>query len=243
MNKLTLLGTGTCQLQAERKASSVLIQLEGTNIIYDFGRGIAQRTVDVGLKHDDIEHIVISHFHPDHFSDLIPYFHSALWSKIDNRSKDINIYGPIGIEARIDAILEHFVTAVNKVNKFEVKVHTIEEGEFEIDGYSFEAKILQPADNHGIKFSIDGKVIALTGDSEFHQEEVEFLKGVDVAVFDAGHISKEEIVGLAVNTQVGKLVCSHQYYELDQRELQKEADSKGYKGEIIVGEDLMEFNL
>ncbi|MEE8278853.1 MAG: MBL fold metallo-hydrolase, partial [Thermoanaerobaculia bacterium] len=84
-DRLLLLGTGTCQLEAERTASSVLIELGDLRLVYDFGRGVTRRLAQLDLRQDEIEHVVISHFHPDHVSDLIPYLHAASHSPIDPR--------------------------------------------------------------------------------------------------------------------------------------------------------------
>ena len=59
----------------------------------------------------------------------------------------------------------------------------------------------------------------------------------------APHIEDEEIVQLAVASQAKVIVCSHLYREIDARHLQVEAESRGYKGTIIVGRDLMSFVL
>src|SRR5260370_11125815 len=98
---------------------------------------------------------------------------------------------------------------------YQIVVHELAEGGFQIGPYSFESYSLPPAGNQGLCFTWNNLRYALTGDSHFHEQEVRFLRGVDLAVIDAGHISDEEIVELAVATQVGTLVCSHLYRELD----------------------------
>ena len=88
-NRLIILGTGTCQIQRERMASSVLIDLGETKILYDIGRGICQRIIEAGYKLSETDHIILSHFHPDHFSDLIPFLHASSYSKIEPRTHDL----------------------------------------------------------------------------------------------------------------------------------------------------------
>lgn len=95
-NRLIILGTGTCQIQKERMASSVLLDLGKSKVVYDFGRGVCQRITEAGYKISDIDHIILSHFHPDHFSDLIPFLHASSFSKVEPRRHDLNIYGPAG---------------------------------------------------------------------------------------------------------------------------------------------------
>src|SRR5207248_2800243 len=52
MNSLILLGTGTCQIEYERRASSVLIQLDAMPVLFDCGHGVVQRLLEVGIQHN-----------------------------------------------------------------------------------------------------------------------------------------------------------------------------------------------
>ncbi len=240
---ITLLGTGTCQLQTHRMASSVLIERDGLRVVYDMGRGITQRLTELKLRQDDIEHVVLSHFHADHFADLIPFLQAASWSRIDARTKDLHVYGPRGVEVQMARVLGLCGPDELVRPSYKLRVHEIREPRFEIEECSFEFIDLPPAGNHGLRFDMVGKRIALTGDSNFHDQEIEFLRGVQLAVIDSGHISDEEIVELAVQAGPDHLVCTHLYRELDAEKLQHHARSRGFDGKITVGEDLMRVTL
>ncbi len=243
-SRLTLLGTGTCQLGSRRVAASTLIECDGLRIVFDFGRGVADRLADLGLGQDYIEHIVLSHFHPDHLSDLVAFLHAAHASRIDPRRHDLHLYGPPGLEARIRGILAAFgLEEALAEEEFALHFHEIWEGAFAIEGREFVLASLPPLENQGLKFERAGKTCALTGDSDFHGQEIDFLRGVDLAVIDAGHPSDEEIVELAAATQVGRLVCSHLYRELDEAALAAQAAKLGFTGKLIVGRDRMTFRI
>ncbi len=242
-NRIVLLGTGTCQLQEQRSASAVLVELAGLRLVYDFGRGIATRLAGLGLCQDDIEHIVLSHFHPDHLSDLIPYLHAAAWSRIDPRHRDLHIYGPVGLEVQLMRLLSLFGPETLGREHFRVTLHEIRTETLVIGTRELVFGDLPPADNHGLKWSCDGRSYAVTGDSSFHDQEVEFLRGTELAVIDSGHLSDDELLELAVRTQVPRIVCSHVYRELDEGELNGRAHREGYSGRFIVGRDLMTFQL
>lgn len=243
MSSLTLLGTGTCQIEHNRRASSVLIELEGLPILFDCGHGVVQRLLEVGIRHRDVEHVVLSHFHPDHVSDLVPLLQAGAWSKQDPRESDIHIYGPVGTQKLIDGLLNVFGPTSLRQNFYKIIVHKIGEGPFMIGRHLFEAGSLPPAGNQGLRFTWLKKRYAITGDSFFHEQEIRFLQGVDLAIIDSGHIEDAQIVELAVASQAGTIVCSHLYREIDARMLQKEAEARGYRGAIIVGRDLMTFVL
>ena len=241
MNRLQLLGTGTCQIESERRASSVLLELDHTYILFDCGHGIIQRLKEIGIRHNQLQHIVISHFHPDHVSYLIPLLHASAWSRQDPRTTDLHIYGPPGIKQFMDGLFHLFGPTAFQQPAFEIIVHEITEEEFQIGTLRFEFLSLPPAGNHGLRFTWNGKQYAITGDSNFHQQEIAFLNHVDLAIIDSGHLEDHEIVELAVASQAHHIVCSHLYREIDAPRLQAEAQRKGYRGTILVGHDLLSF--
>jgi ribonuclease BN (tRNA processing enzyme) len=213
-------------------------------IVFDFGRGVADRLAELGLGQDHIEHIVLSHFHPDHLSDLVPFLHAAHASRVDPRRRDLHLYGPPGLAARIRGMLAAFaLEAALAEEEYELLFHEVGEGVHEIAGREFVFAVLPPLENQGLKFACSGKTCALTGDSEFHEQAIRFLRGVDLAVIDAGHLGDEEIVELATATQAGRLVCSHLYRELDQGALAARATKRGYTGELVVGRDRQTFQI
>jgi ribonuclease BN (tRNA processing enzyme) len=243
MNGLTLLGTGTCQLQPDRMASAVLVELDTVRFVYDFGRGITQRLAERNIRQNDLTHIIISHFHPDHLSDIIPYLQAACWSNTDPRSKDLHLYGPEGLKSFISGIISLFGEGALSGNSFTVCIHEISAGTFSVGGFAVSFFHLPPHNNHGIRFIVNGKVCAITGDSSYHQQEISFLCNTDMAIIDAGHISDEEIVALACRSQSKLIVCSHLYREIDGIGLTNRARENGFTGEIIRARDMMTFSL
>lgn len=241
MKRILLLGTGTCELSVYRNATSALIELDDLRVVYDFGRGIALQLHKLGLKSDDIEHIIISHFHADHVSDLIPFFQAASYSRTDPRTKPLNLYGPPGIKALVSGFVKTLGEKELFAGNYKLNIYEIESDNFKIGDRSFDFIELPPAGNHGLRFKEKDKTFALTGDSSFHPEEIAFLKDVALGIFDSGHISDKEIVRLAVATQAEELVCTHLYRELDLKKLKEDAASAGFTGNLKIAKDLMEF--
>jgi ribonuclease BN (tRNA processing enzyme) len=243
MSSITLLGTGTCQIEHERRASSVLIQLDGMPVLFDCGHGVVQRLLEVGVQHNELNHIVVSHFHPDHISDLIPFLHAGAWSRHNPRTTDLHIYGPPGIRQLIDGFKNIFGVSALQQPTYVVFVYEVDGERFSIGPYDFDFISLPPAGNHGLRFVWQGKRYAITGDSNFHEYEIAFLNQVDLAIIDSGHVEDDEIVQLAVASEAKTIVCSHLYREINAPNLQVLAEKAGYKGTILVGRDLMSFIL
>ncbi len=242
-SRLVLLGTGTCQLVEGRRASSALLELGDLRLVYDLGRGIADRLAALDLRQDDVRHIVFSHYHPDHISDLVPYLHAAAWSQIDPRTEDLHLYGPPGLERQVEGVLELFGGHALVGESWQLHVREIDQEYLEIEGRTFDFMELPPAGNRGLRFEVDGRRVALTGDSNFHSQEVAFLEGVELAIFDSGHLSDEQIIELAMASGARRLVCSHVYRPLDLELLQARAEAGGYTGRLSIGRDLEAFSL
>lgn len=202
-----------------------------------------QRLLDVGVHPNTLQHVILSHFHPDHVSDLIPLFHAAAWSRTRPRTTDLHIYGPQGTRALINGYLVLFGRTAFEQSSYALIVHETTEATFSIGPHMFESVSLPPAGNHGIRFAHHQKTYAFTGDSHFHFQELAFLRGIDFAIIDSGHISDDEVVELAVESQAQVLLCSHLYRELDVHSLQTQAQARQYAGTILVGRDLMTFVL
>lgn len=243
MGYITLLGTGTCEIELERRASSVLIELDTTPILFDCGHGILQRLLECGVHPNDLQYIIVSHFHPDHVSDLIPLLHAGAWSRRHPRTTDLHIYGPPGIQNIIDGIAHVFGPEAFQQHSSSLLIHEVTDEHIQIGEHHFDFVSLPPAGNHGLRFACKGKLYAITGDSYFHEEEIAFLQHVDLAVIDSGHIEDTEIVQLAVASQAKRVVCTHLYRTIHADHVQTLAANAGYQGTIIVGRDFLSFVL
>jgi ribonuclease BN (tRNA processing enzyme) len=236
-DRLVILGCGSCNLVPDKAAASVLIEKGDARLVYDFGRGVAIRLTELGLKQDEVEHIFISHFHPDHVTDLYPYLHAASWSQIDRRRQDLNIYGPPGTKIFIEKMFSVFDWKSELGRGFTVTVHEVVGGKLDIANQHFEVSNLHHS--QGLRFG----PYAIAGDASISNDLISLLKDAKIGIFDSGHITDEEIVELALHTQAQTLVCSHQYRELNEQRLNEAAKAKGYKGQLIVAKDLLQFNL
>ncbi|MEL7061558.1 MAG: MBL fold metallo-hydrolase [Acidobacteriota bacterium] len=240
---LTLLGTGTCQLQTRRKASSVLLELDGLRIVFDMGRGIADRLAELGLRQDDVEHVVLSHFHPDHVSDLVPYLQAAAWSRIDPRTRDLHIWGPRGLEVQLMRLLSLFDVDNLSRPSWRVHLHEVRDGALEIADRRFGWPALPPAGNHGLQLVTPAGRFVITGDAHFGPSLIASLREARLAIVDSGHLVDAELIEVAVASGVERMICSHVYRTLDLERLEQAAQARGFAGRIELAADGLRFDL
>lgn len=236
---VTLLGTGTCEIRPDRMSTSALVDLENVSFVFDMGRGTTQRLSELARANDDICHVLISHFHPDHVSDIIPFLQCGAWSRVDPRTKDLHIYGPPGILKLINGFYDLLSKEALVRDTYAVHVHELEPGPFFIEGQELEYISLPGSGNHGVIFTCNGKRYGLSGDATEVEPLILFLQRVDVGVIDSGHLSDDEIVRVAAQSNTPKIICSHIYRELDLPALALAAKNEGFKGELLVARDLL----
>ena len=71
--KLHILGSGTCVPNIRRGSSGYALELSKSTILLDCGNGTTWKLGMVGVDYLKVDHIFITHFHPDHTADLIPF--------------------------------------------------------------------------------------------------------------------------------------------------------------------------
>lgn len=101
---VTLLGTGNPIPDAHRAGPSTLVRGSGTTVLVDCGRGVLMRLAAVGVMAPMLDGLLVTHLHSDHITDLNDVITSH-WV-LTMAPTTLRIYGPPGIRAVVDAILQ-----------------------------------------------------------------------------------------------------------------------------------------
>ncbi len=196
---VTLLGTGSPILRADRFGMSTLVQAGGLNLVFDAGRGCTIRLDQAGLPLGKVDALFVTHFHSDHLNGLPDlWMTSYLRPSWGRRAKPLEIYGPKGI-GRIAATMRD--TFSDDIRIRLADEHVSEAGtqlvthEFTADGVMFEqngVKVTAFEVNHGplIKpaygYRIDfGRCsVLLSGDTRFDENLIAHGQGLDVLIHE-----------------------------------------------------------
>ncbi len=100
--RATVLGSSCAIPRPGRACSSYLLEAEGHRVVLDFGTG-ALANAQTYVRPEEIDAIVISHMHADHFLDLIPLRYALKYGPRTN-ARRIPLYLPPGGETVLRAI-------------------------------------------------------------------------------------------------------------------------------------------
>lgn len=103
MIKITFLGTsGSCPTK-ERALSSVCLNYEGANYLFDCPEGTQRQMMKAKASYMKIDSIFLTHFHADHVLGL-PGLIATMSSQ--EREKKLSIFGPKGVKELVGKILD-----------------------------------------------------------------------------------------------------------------------------------------
>ncbi len=99
MIRVRFLGTAAARPTVRRNVSAIAIQREGRSVLWDCGEGTQRQIMRFGTGFT-FSHIFITHAHADHFLGLPGLLRTM---GLQGREERMNIYGPAGAVATLDA--------------------------------------------------------------------------------------------------------------------------------------------
>jgi ribonuclease Z len=104
MIEVTLLGTGSPMVDANRAGPSTLIRAGSDLFLVDCGRGALMRAAAVGVGAANIAALLLTHLHSDHITDLSDVI-TTRWVTTFTRTP-LPVFGPPGTAAVVAATLD-----------------------------------------------------------------------------------------------------------------------------------------
>ena len=200
MNELTLkvIGCGDAFASGGRNHSCFFLKINRTGVLIDLGgsafAGLKQHSVD----HGQVDYIIISHLHGDHYGGL-PYF--LLDAGVNKRTKPLTIVGPKGLREKIYALLALLYPGTRVMEKLKIRFVCFE-ASLPLEFPDFRLLALpvihsNATDPHGIRIDAQQKVIAYSGDTEWTPTLLDLAEGADLFICECnfyqshipGHLS------------------------------------------------------
>jgi ribonuclease BN (tRNA processing enzyme) len=164
-----------------------------TRFLIDCGASSLIAMKRAGIRTDEIDAILISHLHGDHFGG-IPFFLLDA-QLISRREAPLVVAGPPGIEQRVREAMEVFYSWSSRVErKFSVDYRELAEGETAAIG---ELTVLPARAIHGsgapsyaLRIGCAGRTIGYSGDSEWTEGLKTVADGADLFVCESYYFEK-----------------------------------------------------
>jgi ribonuclease BN (tRNA processing enzyme) len=191
---LTFLGSGDAFGSGGRFQACVYVQSDASRFLIDCGASSLIAMRRFGVEPNDVDAILISHLHGDHFGGL-PFFilDSQLVSK---RARPLVVAGPPGLEARVREAMEALFPGSSRVQqKFALEFVELPEaaptalGAIEVTPYAAVHASGAPA--YALRVRCDSKVIAYSGDTEWTDALVDVARDADLFICEAYYFEKQ----------------------------------------------------
>ena len=213
---VTLLGTGDPVPRVDRFGPAILVEAGEYQLLFDAGRGVTQRLVQLGRSLSDIDVVFITHFHSDHLSGLPDLWLSGwLPPPWGQRSEPMRVVGPEGLSNILDGFRRAFDP--------DIQIRLVDEQlpprgiEFDIREYSADGIVFDEAGvtvtafavdhgqyikpSYGYRVDYGGRSVVLSGDTRFDENLIEAARGADVVIHEVA-AAREEMLAFDERIQL-----------------------------------------
>jgi ribonuclease BN (tRNA processing enzyme) len=158
------------------------------NFLIDCGASSLPALKRLEIARDEIDLVLITHFHGDHFAGL-PFL--LLDAQFSRRTRPLVIAGPEGIETRLAQVMEALFEHSSKTRqRFELSVVALTPGESRDFGA---VKVTPYPVVHGesggpflgLRIEAEGRVLAYSADTEWTETLIPLAHGADLFIAEA----------------------------------------------------------
>lgn len=213
MTQVIFVGTSDAFGAAGRRQSAIVIRSTSGSVLLDCGATTVTGLQDLRVSRNEIDAIVVSHFHGDHFGGIPQLLLACLYA--DRRERPLIVAGPAGVEDRVRRLAHQLGYSLDDREwSFRLTFRELWAGKVDTVGpaeiTSFETHHQADVEPHGLIVQLGGRRIVFSGDTGWFDALPSFVRGADLFVcectnVDPGfeyHLSLRE-----VREHLGELDC------------------------------------
>lgn len=242
-------GSGTIASGVRRHQSCVAVRSGEETLVFDLGAGAVRGMIHAGLDPLSLEHILFTHFHPDHTSDVVPLLFAMQYGGERPRTRPLRLTGPRPFFAFWDRVLSAWGEWMVGSNVLDVRELPRECPEpLAVAGLDLSwGPVSHRPESIGYRLERGGRTFVYTGDTEYAPCVVELARGADTLLIECstpdedpvpGHLTPSGVARIASEAGVGRVVLTHLYPAAEALDLVSLV-GRGYDGEVLLARDGM----
>ncbi len=244
---LVTVGTGTVAPSANRTCACHWVARGDVRMLLDCGAGTLHRLAEFGLPWHQVSHVVLSHFHPDHWGELPMLVYALKYTTVPPRSEPLVILGPPGVVQHMRAVAEGFGSWLLDPG-FPIGILDVRDGEPFPLGADFSLETFPvPHTTESVALSLvapEGRLV-YTGDTGPSSELARWATGCDLLLAECSlpesmamdsHLTPERAGDLAQEAKAKRLVLTHFYPPVETSDPAKLA-GKRFTGPVTAARD------
>ena len=246
--RLRVVGSSPSVPRPDRACSCHLLRTRRTSVLFDLGTGGLSKLRD-HMDYTDIDAVVISHMHADHFIDLVPLRYGLKYGPL-TRADRLPVWLPPGGEEMLRALCATF--AKESDHDFLDEVYDIHEydpaGHLEIGDLTLTfAKTVHYIDCYAMRAETRGASVCYSADTAPSEAVEELARGCSLFLCEAalglsteegmrGHLSAIEAGEMAQRAGARRLLLTHYGTDYAPGELEDAAETI-FTGPCAVADD------
>lgn len=207
--------------------------------------------LEVGITYRDIDLLLYTHMHPDHISELVPILFACKYADLPRQKDLIGVGGP-GFKDYFDRLKKLYWSWIEP-QSYHLAIKENSQKPFlfqDLKIFSKPMAHIPESVGYRIEFK-DRRSIAISGDTDYCRNIIDLASDVDLLVLECsfpdgkkveGHLTPSLAGRIGLESRCKRLLLTHLYPICDQFDILKQC-GQVYKGEIILGEDLMRIKI
>lgn len=242
-----MLGSGVGVPNVRRGYPGLFVRSGKDTILIDPGPGSVRQLLKLGFSYNDLDSIILTHFHPDHCLDFISFLFACKYP-LAPRRKDLCVIGALGLKRFYKGVLGVFGDAIIP-EIFELSLKEVQEATIVGNKTELTIKPLVHSNNSiGIRYRDGyGKILCYSGDTDYCENIVELAKRADLLILECsfpdegkvkGHLTPSYAGRIAREAEAKSVLLTHLYPACDNYDILSQC-KKEFSGELRVASDLM----
>jgi ribonuclease BN (tRNA processing enzyme) len=220
MTEVVCVGTSDAFGSAGRRQSAYLVRAGSGGVLLDCGTTTDTGLAALGISRDEIDAVVLSHFHADHFGGVPLFLLAAQYQ--DARRKPLRIAGPPATEARVRRAAEALGHPIEgHAWGFPIVFQELRAGASTPVGpmnvRTFETLHSPDAHPHGLVVEADGHRVVYSGDTGWFDDLPRHARGAELFLCECTfverafeyHLSLEELSERRADFDCARFLLTH----------------------------------